>query len=216
MKAFVCLIMTALLLNVSAFASEVWVFDPDEGAVVVNDDGTLEPWDSGFALLPTEDPSEEPAGEIPAGEDPGEELTPELLPEDPLIEDPAPEEFVEDPVLDPEPIEDPFEDPDFIYEDFYEDEFPSYAVMSLNESDRSVVLDPDDMSMKDVAVMVLGEYSPRTQTVTQYLSDGSSDSYTEIVPGVAGMDWEWISGAALFAIVLFSFFKFVGVLLRNG
>ena len=76
--------------------------------------------------------------------------------------------------------------------------------------------DPEEMTMRDVVVMVLGEYSPRTQTVTQYISDGSSETYTEIVPGVAGMDWAWLSGAALFGLVLFSFFKFVGVLLKNG
>lgn len=98
MKAFVCLIMTALLLNVSAFASEVWVFDPDEGAVLVNDDGTMEPLNPDFALLSPEDPGEDPAGEIPAGEDPGEDLIPEPLPEDSLIEDPVPEEPVEDPL----------------------------------------------------------------------------------------------------------------------
>ena len=194
MRAFICLIMTALLLNVPAFASEIWVFDPDEGAVVVNDDGSVEPYDHGVTLLSEENP----------------------IPEDLPAEDPAPDEPIEDPILDSEPIEDPYEEPSFDDAWYEDDEYPSYAVMSLNEPERSVMLDPDDMSMKDVVVMVLGEYSPRTQTVTQYLSDGSSDSYTEIVPGVAGMDWEWISGAALFAIVLFSFFKFVGVLLRNG
>ena len=92
----------------------------------------------------------------------------------------------------------------------------TYSVAALNETESESVTDPEQQTMKDVVVMVLGDYSPRTQTVTQYLSDGSSETYTEIVPGVAGMDWEWISGAGLFALVLFSFLKLVGVLLKNG
>lgn len=210
MRAFFCLIMTALLLNVPAFASEIWVLDPDEGAVVVNDDGTMEPWDHGFTLLSTEDPD---------AVEPEEEPAADPVPEAPEAEDPViADSPVEDPAEDPDenPVEDPDEEQEVIYLDDFAEEYPSYAVMSLNEEDPVVVSDSEERSMKDVVVMVLGEYSPRTQTVTQYLSDGSSDSYTEIVPGVAGMDWEWISGAVMFGIVLFSFFKFVGVLLRNG
>lgn len=92
----------------------------------------------------------------------------------------------------------------------------TYSVAALNETEPETASDPEQQTMKDVIVMVLGDYSPRTQTVTQYLSDGSSETYTEIVPGVAGMDWEWISGAGLFGLVLFSFLKLVGVLLKNG
>lgn len=116
---------------------------------------------------------------------------------DPVTEDPAvgdPEEIIaEDPAI-----------------------ASTYSVAALDETSSDPVLDPEMQTMKDVVVMVLGDYSPRTQTVTQYLSDGSSETYTEIVPGVAGMDWEWISGAGLFGLVLFSFLKLVGVLLKNG
>lgn len=229
MKAFLCLVMTALILNVPAFAGEVWVLDLDAGPVVVNEDGSTEVWEPSEDLLEedfvedepvAEDPVAEPLDE-PAAEDPVVEA-PEP---DPGIEDPEPdsgEDPVEEPAVEDPIVEDPVEeDPaDLLeepsYDEYEEESYPSYAVMSLDEEDPAVASDPEERTMKDVVVMVLGEYSPRTQTVTQYLSDGSSDSYTEIVPGVAGMDWEWISGAALFGIVLFSFFKFVGVLLRNG
>lgn len=201
MKALLCLIMAVFMVNISAFAEEeVWVFDPDEGAVVVHDDGTTEPFTPEFSVLDAEPPLDEPAASLP---DP--EPVADPVPEDPVIQEP-----VEEPERYAAP--DSYEELD----DLDVDSFPSYAVMSLNEEDPSPLSDPEDRSMKDVVVMVLGEYSPKTQTVTQYLSDGSSDSYVEIVPGVAGMDWEWIGGAALFALVLFSFFKFVGVLLRNG
>ena len=113
-------------------------------------------------------------------------------------EDPA-----EDPVEDPESVEDPAV-------------ASTYSVTALDEAGTDPVEDPEQQTMKDVVVMVLGDYSPRTQTVTQYLSDGTAQTSTEIVPGVAGMDWEWISGAGLFGLVLFSFLKLVGVLLKNG
>lgn len=77
-------------------------------------------------------------------------------------------------------------------------------------------LDVEDQTMRDVVVLVLGDYSPRTQTVTEYLSDGTEVTYTEVIPGLAGLDWEWIGGAALFALALFSFFKIVGVFVKHG
>lgn len=93
---------------------------------------------------------------------------------------------------------------------------PLYTVAALDEGEAVAAEDPDQQTMKDVVLTVLGEYTPRTQTVTEYLSDGSAETYTEIVPGVAGMDWEWISGSVLFGMVLFCFLKLVGVLLKNG
>lgn len=117
--------------------------------------------------------------------------------------------------LPPETISNPVEDPAAI-----EEEDPgvssTYAVSVLDETEDVSVSDPEQQTMKDVVSLVLGDYAPRTQTVTQYFSDGSSETYTEIVPGVAGMDWEWLSGAGLFGLLLFSFLKLVGVLLKNG
>ena len=217
MRVLVCLIMAAITLNMSAFAGEVWVLDLDAGPVVVNEDGTTEPWEPDFALI-NEEPAVDPADE-PAAEDPVSSSTEEPSASEP-VSDPAEEPSAEEPVSDPVEeitMEESEENEVFLMEVVEEDPgITPYTVSELNEPESSGSLDPENQTMKDAVVMVLGEYSPRTQTVTQYLSDGSSESYTEIVPGVAGMDWEWISGAALFALVLFSFFKFVGVLLRNG
>lgn len=118
---------------------------------------------------------------------------------DPGMEDPS--------ATEPEGVIEVEEDPEVL---------PSYSVTELNDNARDLVGDPEEQSMKDVVALVLGDYTPRTQTVTQYLSDGSIESHTEIVPGVAGLDWEWISGAGLFGLVLYSFLKLVGVLLKNG
>lgn len=91
-----------------------------------------------------------------------------------------------------------------------------YTVAELNEYDIEPAADAEDQTMRDVIVLVLGEYTPRTQTVTEFLSDGSSETYVEVVPGLAGLDWEWIAGAGLFALALLSFFRIVGVFLKNG
>lgn len=58
--------------------------------------------------------------------------------------------------------------------------------------------------MKDVVLSIFGAYAPLMQP------DGST-----YVLGVAGVDWVWIAGIILFSVVLFSFFKLVGVLLKK-
>lgn len=104
-----------------------------------------------------------------------------------------------------------------LLEEYQEEEVTTlYTVSELNDYDVEVASEAEEQTMRDVVSLVFGQYTPRTQTVTEYLSDGSSVTYTEVVPGIAGLDWEWITGAALFALALFSFFKMVGVLLKNG
>lgn len=62
---------------------------------------------------------------------------------------------------------------------------------------------------------LFGEYTPRTYSVTTYLSDGSTVTTTEYVPGLAGLDWPWIAGVVLFSLVLYSFFRLLGGVLRG-
>lgn len=217
MRVLLCLIMAAITLNMSAFAGEVWILDLDSSPVVVNEDGSTEPFEYPPAEVPAADPvEEEPVVEEPAVEEPVTDPVVDSV-EDSPVEDPAIEEPASDIVEEVTPEESEEEEVILMgVLDETDSSIMPYTISELNEVDSEIPSDPENQTMKDVVVMVLGEYSPRTQTVTQYLSDGSSESYVEIVPGVAGMDWEWISGAVLFALVLFSFFKFVGVLLRNG
>ena len=51
--------------------------------------------------------------------------------------------------------------------------------------------------MKDLMVTIFGSYEPIYG-----------------IDGVAGMDWEYILGVVLFAIVLYSFFRLVGMVLK--
>ena len=71
-------------------------------------------------------------------------------------------------------------------------------------------------SMSQVVTSLFGTYSPKTQTVTEHLSDGTSVSYQQYVPGVAGLDWNWLTGVMLFSLCLWSFFRLVGGVLKRG
>lgn len=55
--------------------------------------------------------------------------------------------------------------------------------------------------MKDAITAVLGEYS---QTL------GASG---EVVGGVANLDWNWIIGAVIFVLAVYSVFRIVGMVI---
>ena len=83
---------------------------------------------------------------------------------------------------------------------------------------RSVSLDAptvDSDGLPAVVRSVFGDYHQRTQTVTEVISDGTSVTSTEPVPGLAGLDWYWLSGVFLFTVVLWSFFRFLGVVFKR-
>ena len=84
----------------------------------------------------------------------------------------------------------------------------------------STVDDPDpvtdETALKYIISALFGEYTPRTRTVTVHLADGTTAETTEIIPGVAGMDWHWIAGVGLFSVVLLCFFKALGGVLKRG
>lgn len=60
--------------------------------------------------------------------------------------------------------------------------------------------------MKDLVLTLFGSYEPVTQLV---------DGVAVPLDGLAGIDWPWLVGVFLFAIVLYSFFRLVGVMLRG-
>ena len=72
------------------------------------------------------------------------------------------------------------------------------------------VIEDGDGSLLALVNSVFGDYQPRTQTVTEVYSDGSTVTYTEVVDGFAGLDFYWLGGVLVFCIVLWSFFKFLG------
>lgn len=83
---------------------------------------------------------------------------------------------------------------------------------------RSVSLDTPTLEtagLPAVVRSVFGDYHQRTQTVTETAADGTATTSTEPVSGLAGLDWYWLSGVFLFTIVLWSFFRFLGVVFKR-
>ena len=61
---------------------------------------------------------------------------------------------------------------------------------------------------------MFGEYTPKTQTVTTYFDGQLLDVSTEYVPGIAGMDVEWIASVFLFGMVVYCLFRMLGGMVR--
>lgn len=93
-------------------------------------------------------------------------------------------------------------------ESFPQEAVSAYSVSALDEA-------PNPNSPLSEAVTALfGTYTPRTQTVTQHLEDGSVITYQEVIHGLAGLDWPWLVSVGLFALVLFSLLRMIGGLLK--
>lgn len=90
--------------------------------------------------------------------------------------------------------------------------FESYTTYDLSpvEVDAAPSDDGDAQSFSAVLVSLFGEYHPRVQTVTEHLADGTTVSYQEYVPGLAGLDYTWLSGVLLFTVALYCVFRMVG------
>lgn len=61
---------------------------------------------------------------------------------------------------------------------------------------------------------MFGEYTPKTQTVTTYYDGELLDVSTAYVPGIAGMDVEWIASVILFGVVVYCLFRMLGGMVR--
>lgn len=116
----------------------------------------------------------------------------------------------------PFPTEDPANDltqlPEDTSPDTSEDSPPGpeeYYTYELPEA-----ITGDGSALHDAIISIFGRYTPKTQTVTRHLSDGTDVTYTEYVPGVAGMNFEWLFSAAVFALVVFCVLKLFGGLLK--
>ena len=72
----------------------------------------------------------------------------------------------------------------------------------------------DSISLPGFLRAMFGEYTPKTQTVTTYFDGQLLDVTTEYVPGIAGMDMEWIASVALFGMVVYCLFRMLGGMVR--
>lgn len=71
--------------------------------------------------------------------------------------------------------------------------------------------------MKDLIISIFGAYEPvMTQTAVATEIEGvpSTELIDVVASGAAGLDWPWIMGVLLFAIVLWSLFRILGVFFK--
>lgn len=72
--------------------------------------------------------------------------------------------------------------------------------------------------MKAMIVDLFGRYTP--VTYSEYFvytaADGTviQDVNEVVASGLAGVDWPWVAGVFLFAIVLYSLFRLLGVFFK--
>lgn len=68
------------------------------------------------------------------------------------------------------------------------------------------------IGVAEILEAIFGVYTPVTYSVA-----GADGTMSEVVAsGAAGVDWPYVLGVLLFALVLWSFFRLVGVILKRG
>ena len=72
--------------------------------------------------------------------------------------------------------------------------------------------------MKSMITDLFGRYTPVTYTDYIFVTaaDGTvmSEEIERVASGLAGVDWPWLMGVLLFAIVLYSLFRILGVFFK--
>lgn len=79
----------------------------------------------------------------------------------------------------------------------------SYSISDLNPEAA------EREGLVGVVSGIFGNYTPRTYTTSTYIN-GELVTGTEVVPGLAGLDWTWLGGTTLFGLMFFCFFKMLG------
>ena len=81
----------------------------------------------------------------------------------------------------------------------------SYLVVSPEE--------PRD-GLAGLVSSIFGSYTPQIYMTDTVVDGVIVDTVEQYVPGLAGLDYEWIAGVVLFCIMLFCFMKMTGGLLK--
>ena len=71
--------------------------------------------------------------------------------------------------------------------------------------------------MKELVLSIFGEYEPvmtQIAVTTEFEGALSTELVDVVASGSAGLDWPWIMGVLLFAIVLYSLFRILGVFFK--
>lgn len=72
--------------------------------------------------------------------------------------------------------------------------------------------------MQDIIIELFGEYHPLTETLLRTYSSADgvtcSSEIQQTIPGIAGVDFQWIAAVLLFTVSLYCLFRLLGVLLK--
>lgn len=233
MKKFLSLLLALLLLlalAVPALAEEAEDGENEEPSEESASDDTPSPSET----APDPEPEPEPTPTPDLEPDPDPVPTPDPVPEpdpaptpDPLPDvDPGPSPALPEPPAENQPpVEVPPVDLDIPAGPGGLDA-PTYDVTEAPNGDiiieehsytrtvdilgGTVFFDLDDLTMRSALTAIFGEYTPKTQTVSTYYDGQLLDTSTEYVPGLAGMDMEWIAGVIVFTVLLYCLMKLLG------
>lgn len=183
---------------------EIWVIDPESSPVVVSEDGS----ETSVPLeVPGKDPEliQAPVQELPASNSTGETFTQQEETENVTTKQPAePQETSEEALLESEEIpEEPVQEP---------------STFTVTSPVVLAAAEPGDgpTVMVDVISSILGDYQRISYTTEEYDTEGNLLSVsTEYVPGLAGLDYTWITGAVLFGLLIAGLLKLLGGLIRS-
>ena len=93
-----------------------------------------------------------------------------------------------------------------------------YTVVDARGAASFDMGEESESALKNFVVSLFGAYEPilTTSTVTETV-DGEvvTTLIDTVASGIAGVDFEWVTGVVIFCIVLFSFFRIVGVVFKR-
>lgn len=196
---------------------EIWVLDLDSSPVAVSEDGSVTPVSSEeLAQTTTEGPVAEAPAEDPVEGDVSADAGTSA--EDPVVSDTEGTEGVQTDVTESTEVVEDFSEAWLESEAFFAMPDPVVRTFTVTTPDVLEVVQYSDVStvMVDVVESVLGEYQRMTYTVEEYDTDGNLlATSVEYVPGLAGLDYAWITGAVLFGMLIAGCLKLLGGLIRS-
>lgn len=234
LRPFLALLLACWLLVLPALADGEVGGDTGESPSVSDDAGDRGPSSSEEA--PSEDPPA-PEGPGPAEEDPsgpGPDDTPDTSDPEPVDPEPVDPEPVDPEPVDPEPVDPGIVGPLPTYpvpdtsmgpglqelpgidEAPAAEEHQVFTITTIPEFARALIRPDAEDTISQALRDLFGTYTPRVQTVTTYMDGEVLAVEEQYVPGVAGMDWEWIAGVAVFLLLIYCLFRLLGGAVKYG
>lgn len=93
---------------------------------------------------------------------------------------------------------------------------PSAVLDDGEESPSRDLPSSADGNVQGVLLSLFGPYTPRMQTVTTYFNGEVVSTEEQVIPGIAGLDFEWLASVGLFSLMLWCLFRFLGGLVKHG